>query len=76
MPSELTIVISPSKDVQAIFDPVVDNIVKLVNEQYWAVEKRGESVAVGQISIEKTTRSLTLFRPSCWLVGLALQHTW
>ena len=56
---------STSKDVQAIFDPVVDNIVKLVNEQYWAVEKRGESVAVGPISVEKTTHILTLFRLSC-----------
>ena len=65
MSSELTVVVSSSTDVQAIFDPVVDYIIKLVNEQYRAVEKRGESVAVGPISIEKTIRILTLSRLSC-----------
>ena len=65
MSSELTVVVSPSTDVQAIFDPVVDYIIKLVNEQYRAVEKRGGSVAVGPISIEKAIRILTLSRLSC-----------
>ena len=62
--SELTIVISPSTDVKAIFDPVVDYIVELVNEQYWAVEKQGKSVAVRIISMEKTKHILPLFRLS------------
>ena len=65
MSSELIVVISSSKDVQAIFDPVVDYIIKLVNEQYRAVKKRGKSVAVCPISIEKTIRILTLYRLSC-----------
>jgi len=76
MSSELVIVISSSKDVQAIFDPVVDYIVKLVDEQYWAVEKRGKSVAVGSISMEDTIHVLTGFRLSCWLEGLALRCTY
>ena len=54
----------PSKDVQAIFDPVVDYIIELVNEQYRAVEKQGKSVAVGSVSMEKTTHILTLLRLS------------
>jgi hypothetical protein len=52
--SELIImVVSFSKDVQAIFDPVVDCIAKLVDQQYREVEGRGKSVAVSPMSIGK-----------------------
>jgi hypothetical protein len=45
--------VSFSKDVQAIFDPVVEYVKKLVNQQYWALEKQGKSVAVSPISMQR-----------------------
>jgi hypothetical protein len=38
-----------SGDVHDIFDPIVEKIIKLVDEQVVGVQKMGEPVAVSQI---------------------------
>lgn len=51
----LTVISIYSDDVQEIFDPIVDQIVDLVEQQVLRVKQMGESVAVSQTSIVSTS---------------------
>jgi len=51
----LTVISIYSDDVQEIFDPIVDQIVELVEQQVLRVKQMGESVAVSQTSIVSTS---------------------
>lgn len=45
-----------SESLQAIFDPVVDRIIKLVEKQVISIELKGENVTVRRSMLKNTNR--------------------